>query len=312
MGLFSKSSKKLQSGLSATKKAWTERLKKVVLGKSRVDADFLEELEEILITSDVGVSTTEKIIDRLKQRVARDKFIKTEELDQLLYEEIFSLVTDANPVQAIDKDGLQVILVVGVNGAGKTTTVGKLAHQHSKQGKKVMLAAADTFRAGAIDQLRLWSERAHVPFVSLQEGSDPASVAFTAVERAKKEQIDVLLIDTAGRLHNNTNLMQELAKIERVVKKIIPEAPHETFLVLDGGTGQNAFMQAKLFAEATALSGLILTKLDGTAKGGVVIGISDELEVPIRYIGVGEGIDDLIPFETKAFLDSLFKDQKSH
>jgi fused signal recognition particle receptor len=312
MGLFSKSSKKLQSGLSATKKAWTERLKKVVLGKSRVDADFLEELEEILITSDVGVSTTEKIIDRLKQRVARDKFIKTEELDQLLYEEIFSLVTDANPVQAIDKDGLQVILVVGVNGAGKTTTVGKLAHQHSKRGKKVMLAAADTFRAGAIDQLRLWSERAHVPFVSLHEGSDPASVAFTAVERAKKEQIDVLLIDTAGRLHNNTNLMQELAKIERVVKKIIPEAPHETFLVLDGGTGQNAFMQAKLFAEATALSGLILTKLDGTAKGGVVIGISDELEVPIRYIGVGEGIDDLIPFETKAFLDSLFKDQQSN
>lgn len=312
MGLFSKSSKKLQSGLSATKKAWTERLKKVVLGKSRVDADFLEELEEILITSDVGVSTTEKIIDRLKQRVARDKFIKTEELDQLLYEEIFSLVTDANPVQAIDKDGLQVILVVGVNGAGKTTTVGKLAHQHSKRGKKVMLAAADTFRAGAIDQLRLWSERAHVPFVSLQEGSDPASVAFTAVERAKKEQIDVLLIDTAGRLHNNTNLMQELAKIERVVKKIIPEAPHETFLVLDGGTGQNAFMQAKLFAEATALSGLILTKLDGTPKGGVVIGISDELEVPICYIGVGEGIDDLIPFETKAFLDSLFKDQQSN
>ena len=312
MGLFSKSSKKLQSGLSATKKAWTERLKKAVLGKSRVDDDFLEELEEILITSDVGVSTTEKIIDRLKQRVARNKFIKTEELDQLLYEEIFSLVTDANPVQVIDKDGLQVILVVGVNGAGKTTTVGKLAHQHSKRGKKVMLAAADTFRAGAIDQLRLWSERAHVPFVSLQEGSDPASVAFTAVERAKKEQIDVLLIDTAGRLHNNTNLMQELAKIERVIKKIIPEAPHETFLVLDGGTGQNAFMQAKLFAEATALSGLILTKLDGTAKGGVVIGISHELEVPIRYIGVGEGIDDLIPFETKAFLDSLFKDQQSN
>ena len=308
MGLFSKSSKKLQSGLSATKKAWSERLKKAVLGKSRVNADFLEELEEILITSDVGVSTTEKIIDRLKQRVARDKFIKTEELDQLLYKEIFSLVTDANPVQVIDNDGLQVILVVGVNGAGKTTTVGKLAHQHSKRGKKVMLAAADTFRAGAIDQLRLWSERAHVPFVSLQEGSDPASVAFTAVERAKKEQIDVLLIDTAGRLHNNTNLMQELAKIERVIKKIIPEAPHETFLVLDGGTGQNAFMQAKLFAEATALSGLILTKLDGTAKGGVVIGISDEFEVPIRYIGVGEGIDDLIPFETKAFLDSLFKD----
>ena len=306
MGLFSKSSQKLQSGLSATKKAWTERLKKVVLGKSRVDADFLEELEEILITSDVGVSTTEKIIDRLKQRVARDKFIKTEELDQLLYEEIFSLVTDANPVQVIDKDGLQVILVVGVNGAGKTTTVGKLAHQHSTRGKKVMLAAADTFRAGAIDQLQLWSERAHVPFVSLQEGSDPASVAFTAVERAKKEQIDVLLIDTAGRLHNNTNLMQELAKIERVVKKIIPEAPHETFLVLDGGTGQNAFMQAKLFAEATALSGLILTKLDGTAKGGVIIGISDELKVPIQYIGVGEGVEDLLPFDAKEFLDSLF------
>ena len=307
MGLFSKSSKKLQSGLSATKKAWTERLKKVVLGKSRVDADFLEALEEILITSDVGVATTEKIIDRLEQRVAKDKFIKAEELDQLLYDEIFALVTDNNPSLSTDQDGLQVILVVGVNGAGKTTTVGKLAHQYKQQGKKVMLAAADTFRAGAIDQLRLWSERAQVPFVSLQEGSDPASVAFTAVERAMKEQVDVLFIDTAGRLHNNTNLMQELAKIERVVKKIIPEAPHETLLVLDGGTGQNAFMQAKLFAEATAISGLILTKLDGTAKGGVVIGISDELEVPIRYIGVGEGIDDLIPFETKAFLDSLFQ-----
>jgi fused signal recognition particle receptor len=307
MGLFSKSSKKLQSGLSATKKAWTERLKKVVLGKSRVDADFLEALEEILITSDVGVATTEKIIDRLEKRVAKDKFIKAEELDQLLYDEIFTLVTDNNPSLSTDQDGLQVILVVGVNGAGKTTTVGKLAHQYKQQGKKVMLAAADTFRAGAIDQLRLWSERAQVPFVSLQEGSDPASVAFTAVERAMKEQVDVLFIDTAGRLHNNTNLMQELAKIERVVKKIIPEAPHETLLVLDGGTGQNAFMQAKLFAEATAISGLILTKLDGTAKGGVVIGISDELDVPIRYIGVGEGIDDLIPFETKAFLDSLFQ-----
>jgi fused signal recognition particle receptor len=307
MGLFSKSSKKLQSGLSATKKAWTERLKKVVLGKSRVDADFLEALEEILITSDVGVATTEKIINRLEQRVAKDKFIKAEELDQLLYDEIFTLVTDNNPSLSTDQEGLQVILVVGVNGAGKTTTVGKLAHQYKQQGKKVMLAAADTFRAGAIDQLRLWSERAQVPFVSLQEGSDPASVAFTAVERAMKEQVDVLFIDTAGRLHNNTNLMQELAKIERVVKKIIPEAPHETLLVLDGGTGQNAFMQAKLFAEATAISGLILTKLDGTAKGGVVIGISDELDVPIRYIGVGEGIDDLIPFETKAFLDSLFQ-----
>jgi fused signal recognition particle receptor len=307
MGLFSKSSKKLQSGLSATKKAWTERLKKVVLGKSRVDADFLEALEEILITSDVGVATTEKIIDRLEKRVAKDKFIKAEDLDQLLYEEIFTLVTDNKPSLLTDKEGLQVILVVGVNGAGKTTTVGKLAHQYKQQGKKVMLAAADTFRAGAIDQLRLWSERAQVPFVSLQEGSDPASVAFTAVERAMKEQVDVLFIDTAGRLHNNTNLMQELAKIERVVKKIIPEAPHETLLVLDGGTGQNAFMQAKLFAEATAISGLILTKLDGTAKGGVVIGISDELDVPIRYIGVGEGIDDLIPFETKAFLDSLFQ-----
>ena len=219
MGLFSKSSKKLQSGLSATKKAWTERLKKVVLGKSRVDADFLEALEEILITSDVGVATTEKIIARLEQRVAKDKFIKAEELDQLLYDEIFTLVTDNNPSLSTDQDGLQVILVVGVNGAGKTTTVGKLAHQYKQQGKKVMLAAADTFRAGAIDQLRLWSERAQVPFVSLQEGSDPASVAFTAVERAMKEQVDVLFIDTAGRLHNNTNLMQELAKIERVVKK---------------------------------------------------------------------------------------------
>lgn len=307
MGLFSKSTKKLQSGLSATKKAFTERLKKVVLGKSRVDADFLEELEEILITSDVGVATTEKIINRLEKRVAKDKFIKAEELDQLLYEEILNLFTDKNPKQVTAQDGLQVILVVGVNGAGKTTTVGKLAHQYSQQGKKVMLAAGDTFRAGAVDQLRLWSERVQVPFVSLQEGSDPASVAFTAVERAKKEQVDLLFIDTAGRLHNNTNLMHELSKIERVVKKIMPEAPHQTLLVLDGGTGQNAYMQAKLFAEATAISGLILTKLDGTAKGGVVIGISDELDVPIHYIGVGEGKDDLIKFETKAFLDSLFQ-----
>ena len=307
MGLFSKSTKKLQSGLSATKKAFTERLKKVVLGKSRVDADFLEELEEILITSDVGVATTEKIINRLEKRVAKDKFIKAEELDQLLYEEILNLFTDKNPKQVTAQDGLQVILVVGVNGAGKTTTVGKLAHQYSQQGKKVMLAAGDTFRAGAVDQLRLWSERVQVPFVSLQEGSDPASVAFTAVERAKKEQVDLLFIDTAGRLHNNTNLMHELSKIERVVKKIIPKAPHQTLLVLDGGTGQNAYMQAKLFAEATAISGLILTKLDGTAKGGVVIGISDELDVPIHYIGVGEGKDDLIKFETKAFLDSLFQ-----
>ncbi|MBJ33537.1 MAG: signal recognition particle-docking protein FtsY [Flavobacteriaceae bacterium] len=307
MGLFSKSTKKLQSGLSATKKALTERLKKVVLGKSRVDADFLEELEEILITSDVGVATTEKIINRLEKRVAKDKFIKAEELDQLLYEEILNLFTENNSKQVTAQDGLQVILVVGVNGAGKTTTIGKLAHQYSQQGKKVMLAAADTFRAGAVDQLRLWSEMVEVPFVSLQEGSDPASVAFTAVERAKKEQVDLLFIDTAGRLHNNTNLMHELSKIERVVKKIIPEAPHQTLLVLDGGTGQNAYMQAKLFTEATAISGLILTKLDGTAKGGVVIGISDELDVPIHYIGVGEGKDDLIKFETKAFLDLLFQ-----
>ena len=307
MGLFSKSTKKLQSGLSATKKALTERLKKVVLGKSRVDADFLEELEEILITSDVGVATTEKIINRLEKRVAKDKFIKAEGLDQLLYEEILNLFTENNSKQVTAQDGLQVILVVGVNGAGKTTTVGKLAHQYSQQGKKVMLAAADTFRAGAVDQLRLWSEMVEVPFVSLQEGSDPASVAFTAVERAKKEQVDLLFIDTAGRLHNNTNLMHELSKIERVVKKIIPEAPHQTLLVLDGGTGQNAYMQAKLFTEATAISGLILTKLDGTAKGGVVIGISDELDVPIHYIGVGEGKDDLIKFETKAFLDLLFQ-----
>jgi fused signal recognition particle receptor len=307
MGLFSKSTKKLQSGLSATKKALTERLKKVVLGKSRVDADFLEELEEILITSDVGVATTEKIINRLEKRVAKDKFIKAEGLDQLLYEEILNLFTENNSKQVTAQDGLQVILVVGVNGAGKTTTVGKLAHQYSQQGKKVMLAAADTFRAGAVDQLRLWSEMVEVPFVSLQEGSDPASVAFTAVERAKKEQVDLLFIDTAGRLHNNTNLMHELSKIERVVKKIIPEAPHQTLLVLDGGTGQNAYMQAKLFTEATAISGLILTKLDGTAKGGVVIGISDELDVPIHYIGVGEGKVDLIKFETKAFLDLLFQ-----
>jgi fused signal recognition particle receptor len=223
-----------------------------------------------------------------------------------LYDELVTLLTVTHNLQKGSTSQLQVVLIVGVNGAGKTTSIGKLAHRYKSEGKKVMLAAADTFRAGAIAQLRLWSERVDVPVVELKEGSDPASVAFTAVERALKEQADVLLIDTAGRLHNNTNLMQELAKIQRVVQKVIPDAPHDVLLVLDGGTGQNAFMQAKQFAKATAVSGLVLTKLDGTAKGGVVIGISDELEVPIRYIGVGEGVEDLLPFDAKEFLDSLF------
>ena len=307
MGFFSKSSDQLQTGLAATKRAWTQRLKKAVLGRSSVDADLLEELEEVLLMSDVGVSTTQKIMDQLEKRVSKEKYLNVSELDKLLYDEMVTLLTASQSSQNISTDELQVILVVGVNGAGKTTSIGKLAHRYKSEGKSVMLAAADTFRAGAVAQLRLWSERVDVPLVELQEGSDPASVAYTAVERAKKEQMNVLLIDTAGRLHNNTNLMQELAKIQRVVQKIIPEAPHEVLLVLDGGTGQNAFAQAKQFAEATAVSGLILTKLDGTAKGGVVIGISDELEVPIQYIGVGEGVEDLLTFDAKEFLDSLFE-----
>jgi len=309
MGLFSKSKEKLQAGLSATKSAWTQRLKKAVLGRSSVDADFIEELEEVLLMSDVGVSTTQKIIERLENRVAKDKYLNVSELDKLLYDEMVDLLTTAETNEKRTTSELHVVLVVGVNGAGKTTTIGKLAHRYKNEGKKVMLAAADTFRAGAVAQLRLWSERVAVPLVELKEGSDPASVAYTALERAKKEQTDVLLIDTAGRLHNNTNLMQELAKIQRVIQKVIPDAPHEVLLVLDGGTGQNAFMQAKLFAEATAVSGLILTKLDGTAKGGVVIGISDELEVPIKFIGVGEGLEDLLLFDAKEFLDSLFGDR---
>jgi len=306
MGFFSKSSDQLQSGLSATKRVWTQRLKKAVLGRSRIDAELLEELEEILLMSDVGVSTTQKIVDSLEKRVSKEKYLNVSELDKLLYDELVTLLTVTHNLQKGSTSQLQVVLIVGVNGAGKTTSIGKLAHRYKSEGKKVMLAAADTFRAGAIAQLRLWSERVDVPVVELKDGSDPASVAFTAVERALKEQADVLLIDTAGRLHNNTNLMQELAKIQRVVQKVIPDAPHDVLLVLDGGTGQNAFMQAKQFAKATAVSGLVLTKLDGTAKGGVVIGISDELEVPIRYIGVGEGVEDLLPFDAKEFLDLLF------
>ena len=307
MGFFTKSSKPLQSGIAKTKLAWTQRLKKTLLGRSSIDADLLEELEEVLLTSDVGAATTEKIMDRLSKRVAKDKYLKVEELDRLLYEEMSGHLTANNMSKTTPTDGLHVILVVGVNGAGKTTTIGKLAQQYSNQGKSVLLAAADTFRAGAVAQLRLWSERVSVPLVALNEGSDPASVAYTSITRAQKENTDILIIDTAGRLHNNVNLMQELAKIKRVVQKVIPEAPHEVLLVLDGGTGQNAFAQAKEFSQATNVTGLVLTKLDGTAKGGVVIGISDELEVPIQYIGIGEGVNDLIPFDVHAFLDSLFK-----
>lgn len=307
MGFFTKSSDHLLSGIAKTKLAWTQRLKKTLLGRSSIDADLLEELEEVLLTSDVGAATTEKIMDRLTKRVSKEKYMKVDELDRLLYEEMSALLTANESSQITTADGLHVVLVVGVNGAGKTTSIGKLAKHYTKQGKRVMLAAADTFRAGAVEQLRLWSERVSVPLVALNEGSDPASVAYTAVTRAQNEQIDVLLIDTAGRLHNNINLMQELAKIKRVVQKVIPDAPHEVLLVLDGGTGQNAFAQAKEFSQATSVTGLVLTKLDGTAKGGVVIGISDELEVAINYIGIGEGVDDLIPFDVKEFLDSLFK-----
>lgn len=312
-GLFSNKKKEtLDKGLEKTKESVFGKLARAVAGKSTVDDDVLDDLEEVLITSDVGVETTVKIIRRIEERVARDKYVSTSELNRILREEIASLLeenhTNDNENWDLPSDHKPyVILVVGVNGVGKTTTIGKLAYQFKKAGKKVYLGAADTFRAAAVEQICIWGERVGVPVVKQQMGSDPASVAFDTLQSAKANGADVVLIDTAGRLHNKVNLMNELKKIKEVMKKVMPEAPDEVMLVLDGSTGQNAFEQAKQFAAVTNISSLAITKLDGTAKGGVVIGISDQLKVPVKYIGLGEGMEDLQLFNKSEFVDSLFK-----
>ena len=311
-GLFSKEKKeKLNSGLSKTKDSIFSKLAKTVVGKSKVDDDVLDDLEEVLITSDVGVDTTLKIIERIEERVSKDKYLGTDQLNSLLREEIVALLEENN---SSDNAGYSlpedkqpyVIMIVGVNGVGKTTTIGKLAHQFKNAGKDVMLGASDTFRAAAVDQLKIWASRVGVPIVEQGMNADPASVAFDTLQSAKSKGSDVVLIDTAGRLHNKSHLMQELTKIKRVMNKVVPDAPHEVLLVLDGSTGQNAFEQAKQFTLATEITSLALTKLDGSAKGGVVIGISDQFKIPVRFIGVGEGIEDLQVFDRKEFVDSLF------
>lgn len=312
MGLFSIFQKEtLDKGLSKTKESVFKKISRAIVGKTVVDDEVLDNLEEVLITSDVGVDTTLKIIDRIQNRAKTDKYLNTSELNVLLRDEISALLAE-NVVNsqnnAIEKNenGPYVIMVVGVNGAGKTTTIGKLANKFKQQGKKVVIGAADTFRAAAIDQLEVWANRVGVTMIKQQMGSDPASVAYDTLESATKSGADVVIIDTAGRLHNKVNLMNELTKIRRVMQKINPAAPHDVMLVLDGSTGQNAFEQAKQFTLATEVSSLAITKLDGTAKGGVVIGISDQFKIPVRYIGVGEGIDDLQDFVPSEFVDSLF------
>lgn len=312
-GLFSNKKKEtLDKGLEKTKESVFGKLARAVAGKSTVDDDVLDDLEEVLITSDVGVETTVKIIRRIEERVARDKYVSTSELNRILREEIAILLSENHSDDLTDWElpadhKPYVILVVGVNGVGKTTTIGKLAYQFKKAGKKVVLGAADTFRAAAVEQICIWGERVGVPVVKQQMGSDPASVAFDTLQSAKANGADVVLIDTAGRLHNKVNLMNELKKIKEVMKKVMPEAPDEVMLVLDGSTGQNAFEQAKQFSAVTNISSLAITKLDGTAKGGVVIGISDQLKVPVKYIGLGEGMEDLQLFNKTEFVDSLFK-----
>ena len=302
----------LDKGLEKTKTNLLDKIARVVVGKSSVDEDVLDDLEDVLITSDVGVDTTLEIIRRIEERVKRDKYMGTAELNKMLCEEIESMLSENDDRLTADSDSLSeegepyVVLIVGVNGVGKTTTIGKLAHKLKKEGRKVVLGAADTFRAAAIEQLSVWADRIQVPIVKQKMGSDPASVAYDTLASAKASGADVVLIDTAGRLHNKVGLMNELTKIKNVMKKIVPSAPHEILLVLDGSTGQNAFEQAKQFVKATNITGLVITKLDGTAKGGVVIGISHQLNVPVRYIGVGEGIDDLQAFDKKSFVESLF------
>ena len=312
-GLFNKSKKEtLDKGLEKTKQNVFSKLTRAVAGKSRVDDEVLDELEEILVTSDVGVDTTIKIIRRIEDRVARDKYVSTNELNGILKSEITALLTENNTGDNSEWELPQdvqpyVILVVGVNGVGKTTTIGKLAYQFKQAGKKVYLGAADTFRAAAVEQIQIWGERVDVPVIKQQMGADPASVAFDTLQSAKANGADVVIIDTAGRLHNKVGLMNELKKIKEVMKKVVPEAPHEVLLVLDGSTGQNAFEQARQFAAVTQITSLAITKLDGTAKGGVVIGISDQLKVPVKYIGLGERMEDLQLFDKTQFVDSLFK-----
>ena len=314
-GFFSKEKKEtLDKGLSKTKEGVFSKLARVVAGKSKVDDDILDDLEEVLITSDVGVETTLRIIERIEKRVERDKYISTGELKGMLREEIAALLTENDnetdgEFTVPESKRPYVIMVVGVNGVGKTTTIGKLAYQYKKNGNKVYLGAADTFRAAAVEQLVIWGERVGVPVVKQKMGADPASVAFDTLSSGKANDADVVIIDTAGRLHNKISLMNELSKIKKVMDKVIPGAPHEVLLVLDGSTGQNAFEQAKQFTAATEVNALAITKLDGTAKGGVVIGISDQFKTPVKYIGLGEGMEDLQVFHRKEFVDSLFGDE---
>ncbi|MCL4136328.1 UNVERIFIED_CONTAM: hypothetical protein GTU68_043822 [Idotea baltica] len=311
--IFSKEKKEtLDKGLEKSKTTFFSKLSKAVAGKSKVDDDVLDNLEEVLVSSDVGVATTLKIIDRIEARVAKDKYLGTDELNQILRDEIAGLLAETNignetEFTVPENKKPYVLMVVGVNGVGKTTTIGKLASQFKKQGLKVVLGAGDTFRAAAIDQLQVWADRVDVPIIKQKMGSDPASVAFDTVQSAVNQNADVVIIDTAGRLHNKVNLMNELTKIKRVMQKVIEDAPHDVLLVLDGSTGQNAFEQAKQFTKATEVTSLAVTKLDGTAKGGVVIGISDQFKIPVKYIGVGEKIDDLQVFNKIEFVDSFFK-----
>ena len=310
-GIFSREKKEtLDQGLAKTKESVFKKLSRAVVGKSKVDDEVLDNLEEVLITSDVGVDTTLKIIERIEKRVSNEKYMGTDELNHILKEEIATLLEENN-IEDIDlsfssHDGPYVIMVVGVNGVGKTTTIGKLAYQFKNLGKKVYLGACDTFRAAAVDQLTIWADRVGVDIVKQKMGSDPASVAFDTLSSAKSNNADIVIIDTAGRLHNKVNLMNELGKIKNVMQKVIPDAPHEILLILDGSTGQNAFEQAKQFTKVTDVNALALTKLDGTAKGGVVIGISDQFKIPVKYIGIGEGLEHLQVFNKKEFVDSLF------
>ena len=316
LGFFSRENKEsLNKGLQKTKESVFVKLSRVVAGKSKVDDEVLDNLEDVLVSSDVGVETTLKIIRRINERVARDKYLNAGELNKILKEEIAALLktgefTPESDFSAPLKSVPHVILIVGVNGSGKTTTIAKLAHKYKTAGKNVLLGAADTFRAAAIDQLQIWAERAGVNVVKQQMGSDPASVAFDSVRSGVAGGYDVVIVDTAGRLHNKVNLMAELSKIKRVMEKVLPDAPHEVLLVLDGSTGQNAFEQAKQFTAATSITGIVITKLDGTAKGGVVIGISDQFKIPVKYIGIGEKIDDLVVFNRTEFVDSLFTSGK--
>jgi fused signal recognition particle receptor len=311
--IFSSEKKEtLDKGLEKTKISFFSKLNKAVAGKSKVDDDVLDNLEEVLVSSDVGVNTTLKIIERIEARVSKDKYLGTSELNVILREEIAGLLSETNSGEAVEftipkTQKPYVIMVVGVNGVGKTTTIGKLAYQFKKQGLKVVLGAADTFRAAAIDQLQIWAERVDVPIVKQSMGSDPASVAFDTLQSAVTTDADVVIIDTAGRLHNKVNLMNELTKVKRVMQKVVDDAPHDVLLILDGSTGQNAFEQAKQFTAATEVTSLAVTKLDGTAKGGVVIGISDQFQIPVKYIGVGEKIEDLQVFNKYEFVDSFFK-----